>query len=296
MGAACSGGTSGQQVISRPSEEHRDVPAQPLDHNPGSPVSVISVEKEEGQPHSAFDKHKRGGKKRTVQIVGDPLQKSDRRDSAGHEVVKGSAGGDRTQHSTSAPHFHPDDLLNNLSEEMRPHRARAQSVSHHPTEAEAEDISEGELRTMVRSLTRKASGSASGERAMIQALKNRRKSSQIEDEQVLRLIQEKQQEGRDVPQGLKLDKKKTMLQFEEVAEMDPKLAERISQRRKTMEHLDIFSPDIRHDRIEELFDASEKYIASTGAPIISTPIAPAVDARPQQPRRKTLKPPVATDT
>lgn len=53
--------------------------------------------------------------------------------------------------------------------------------------------------------------------------------------------------------------------LEKVTKVRPDIMERAQKRRETMEKFDIFSPDCEHERLEELFDATQRLYEKGGS-------------------------------
>lgn len=82
----------------------------------------------------------------------------------------------------------------------------------------------------------------------------KRRESHIEDRDVLELLTSKSGQPKEYGKihDMFLDN------LDKVRELSPDLANRVEIRRKTMEKLDVFSPDTAPERLEELYDATER--------------------------------------
>lgn len=174
------------------------------------------------------------------------------------------------RHSQSAP-----DIQLKHHEVQSPHSTSStrKKVRHSTTTYSVgvdKEVEEEEFQHMLRQFTRK---SMSGDQLesppqILTARRGPRRDSRIDDRDVLKLIATKSKNPEDKEELMKLEKQGSVgvnLSIDEAKEVAPHLVERIQRRRQTMEKLDIFSPDAAPERLEELYEATEKLIAHEDA-------------------------------
>lgn len=87
-----------------------------------------------------------------------------------------------------------------------------------------------------------------------------RRNSNIDDRDVLRLLATRSRLPKEYDQ---LSQKAAAAEEDlDLKQLPVDVQERVHRRRQTMEKLDIFSPDAAPERLEELYDATEKFLAA----------------------------------
>eukprot|EP01056_Protomagalhaensia_sp_Gyna25_P003191 Protomagalhaensia_sp_Gyna_25__3190@NODE_290_length_4034_cov_181_182979_g224_i0_p3_GENE_NODE_290_length_4034_cov_181_182979_g224_i0NODE_290_length_4034_cov_181_182979_g224_i0_p3_ORF_typecomplete_len243_score42_90GspL_C/PF12693_7/0_38CHASE3/PF05227_13/0_97PspB/PF06667_12/0_79PspB/PF06667_12/2_3e03_NODE_290_length_4034_cov_181_182979_g224_i015472275 len=212
-----------------------------------------------GSPPSSSGASPRSANRRSVRIAVDDHDSSSSTSSHSSSSLAG-----RARHSRSAPNI------------FKP-ASGSRKVKHSTTTYSVgvdKEVEEHEFHEMLRQFTRKSisgellGGSAStglpNKGAVTHAYSARRgprRESRIDDKDVLKLIATKTKNPAEQQQLKRLEQQS----LEEAKQVAPQLVERIQRRRQTMEKLDIFSPDAAPERLEELYEATEKLLAHEDA-------------------------------
>eukprot|EP01057_Protomagalhaensia_wolfi_P003330 Protomagalhaensia_wolfi_Nauph_80__3329@NODE_338_length_2756_cov_70_328303_g255_i0_p2_GENE_NODE_338_length_2756_cov_70_328303_g255_i0NODE_338_length_2756_cov_70_328303_g255_i0_p2_ORF_typecomplete_len237_score47_32DARPP32/PF05395_12/6_1e02DARPP32/PF05395_12/0_15_NODE_338_length_2756_cov_70_328303_g255_i0272982 len=184
----------------------------------------------------------------------------DDRDSSSASSHSSSSLAGRARHSRSAPNI------------FKPRKVKHSTTTY--SVGVDKEVEEHEFHEMLRQFTRKSisgellGGSASigspNKSSVIRAYSGRRgprRESRIDDKDVLKLIATKSKNPAEQEELMRLEQQS----LEEAKQVAPQLVERIQRRRQTMEKLDIFSPDAAPERLEELYEATEKLLAHEDA-------------------------------
>eukprot|EP01054_Gregarina_sp_Poly1_P006189 Gregarina_sp_Poly_1__6188@NODE_3276_length_1217_cov_357_804348_g2080_i0_p1_GENE_NODE_3276_length_1217_cov_357_804348_g2080_i0NODE_3276_length_1217_cov_357_804348_g2080_i0_p1_ORF_typecomplete_len227_score42_41Ribosomal_L26/PF16906_5/0_12Ribosomal_L26/PF16906_5/2_7e03_NODE_3276_length_1217_cov_357_804348_g2080_i033713 len=175
------------------------------------------------------------------------------------------------RHSQSAPNMHLKNPVPGTTSPQSRKKVR-HSTTTYSVSADKE-VEEHEFQNMLRQFTRKSMSGDTVESSphpstsvIASARRGPRRDSRIDDRDVLKLLATKSKDPQDKQEIMKLEKQGSgSMSIEEVKEVAPALVERVQRRRQTMEKLDIFSPDAAPDRLEELYEATEKLLAHEDA-------------------------------
>eukprot|EP01055_Gregarina_sp_Pseudo9_P005196 Gregarina_sp_Pseudo_9__5195@NODE_568_length_2567_cov_37_572785_g537_i0_p1_GENE_NODE_568_length_2567_cov_37_572785_g537_i0NODE_568_length_2567_cov_37_572785_g537_i0_p1_ORF_typecomplete_len255_score94_97DUF5601/PF18151_1/0_029Mesd/PF10185_9/0_17Mesd/PF10185_9/2e02Mesd/PF10185_9/3_5e02_NODE_568_length_2567_cov_37_572785_g537_i06131377 len=209
----------------------------------------------------------------------------------GGEKTEKTTSGEAARHSRSAP-----DIQVKATETQSPQASSRKKVRHSTTTYSVgvdKEVEEHEFQHMLRQFTRK---SMSGEQLESPppsvSRRGPRRDSRIDDRDVLKLIASKSTNPEDKQEILKLEKQGSgNMSLEEAKEVAPDLVQRIQRRRQTMEKLDIFSPDAAPERLEELYEATEKLIAHEDAATVNKQDPDLAKAAPHKPDDAAAKAP-----